>query len=409
MVTKRYILPICILLICVSCGVAGRMSYREAYKTLESAMQTEDLAKVIEMYEEFPEYEDYILSYLYNDYSCKNTDYSFLSQMSGIHAQDTLLYNALMYLMVKQECLIDEELREIDIEDIGTYYIAKIGDRQYLDRTFSENLTPVWRACDYYTLKKFHISLAETSWQDSVDVYYLPLRDTLMNELLIQIDMAYAYEDSLISSLSELFLYEYDVYLQKSTKKLVQMCFDKKMPLFKSNLRSRVDDMLVQCYDDEKISETVMSYMLDVYPTLNENIEQIFKIFPSLSQKEIDSFMLDTQNFVYDFPYISYYPFERLRSIQRQINWVSLGLTTASFLVVFPFDIVIDAADMAYSNRREKTQVEKIQSSLSEISQTMYREYTKDFEKDITEYLEKVRKYLKQNYIDIKSYVYENF
>ena len=408
-IVKRHILLLFMLLLCASCGVTGRMPYRDAYMALESAMQSEDLIKVVELYEEFPEYEDYILYYIYNDFGCQKADYSFLLQISQVHVQDSLLHNALKYLTVKKEFLIDKDLKDMDIEDIGAYYIAKKGDRQYLDRTFSENLASVWPVCDYHTLKKFHSSLAGTTWQDSVDVYYLPLRDTLMCDLLIQIDAAAAYEDSLLNNLSELFLYEYDEYLQTSTEKLVQMCFDKKMPLFKSNLNSRVDEMLAQCYEEERVSETVMSYMQDVYPTLNESRQNFFKFFPSVSRKEIEPFMLAVQNFAYDFPGVSYYPFEQLRSVQRQINWVSLGLTTASVLVVFPFDIVIDAADIAYSTRREKAQVEKIQLCLSGISQTIYREYTKNFAEEISEYLEKVRKNIKQNYADIVSYVYENF
>ena len=149
--------------------------------------------------------------------------------------------------------------------------------------------------------------------------------------------------------------------------------------------------------------------MRDVYPVLNENRQKFFKFIPSASQKEIAPLMLPVQNFVYEFPSISYYPFEQLRSLQRQVNWVSLGLTTASFLVVFPFDIVIDAADIAYSTRREKAQMEKIQACLSGISRTIHREYTKDFEDEISGYLDKVRKYIKENYADIESYVYENF
>ena len=406
---KKQILILFSLFMCVSCGVAGRLPYRDAYRELEEAMHSDNLEKVIELYEEFPEYEDYILYYIYNDFRCKNADYSFLLRMSQTPVQDSLLQNALKCLIVKKEYLIDSELQGMDIEALGKYYIAKIGDRQYLDRTFSENLAPVWPTCDYYSLKRFHSSLVGTAWQDSVDVYYLPLRDTLLSDLLLQIEAAVAYEDSLMNDMETLFLYEYDTYLQTSTEKLIQMCFDKKMPLFKSNLSSRVDEMLEQCYEEEKISEIVMSYMRDVYPVLNENRQKFFKFIPSASQKEIAPLMLPVQNFVYEFPSISYYPFEQLRSVQRQVNWVSLGLTTASFLVVFPFDIVIDAADIAYSTRREKAQMEKIQACLSGISRTIHREYTKDFEDEISGYLDKVRKYIKENYADIESYVYENF
>ena len=274
-------------------------------------MQSNDLIRVIGLYEEFPEYEDYILYYIYNDFRCKDADYSFLLQVSHAPVQDSLLQNALKYLLIKKEYLIDSQLQGMEIEAVGKYYIAKKGDRQYLDRTFSENLAPVWPTCDYYSLKRFHSSLAGTHWQDSVDVYYLPLRDTLLSDLLLQIEAAVAYEDCLMNDMETLFLYEYDTYLQTSTEKLVQMCFDKKMPLFKSNLSSRVDEMMEQCYEEEKISGIVMSYMRDVYPALNENRQKFFKFFPSADQEEIAPFMLTVQNFVYDFPNVPYYPFEQ--------------------------------------------------------------------------------------------------
>ena len=42
---KKQILFVFVLLMCTSCGVTGRMSYRDAYRNLEHAMQSNDLIR----------------------------------------------------------------------------------------------------------------------------------------------------------------------------------------------------------------------------------------------------------------------------------------------------------------------------------------------------------------------------
>lgn len=397
------------ILLLGSCGVSGRMPYKKAYSQMSDAMNSGDLYALVDLYYDFPEYEEYILSYIYNKFDYSTADYDYLSDILYSASQDSLLCNACKYLLLKKENSIDVKLRVMSIGQIGDYYRSAQGDVTYLDKSFSKNLTPVWESCDYFTLKEFHNVFSGTVWQDSVDIYYLPAKEVLLTEIADQLKQTYALEADLLDDMASQSKIDLTNYIQTATENLVQECFDRKMPLFKSNLKSRVDGMINEFYDENVIGNLVNTYTKDACRSLNNYRENLFQTcFPEKDQ-DIFDYSVSFNRFDYDSPYVPYSIFEELRKIQRQINWVSLGLTTASFLVVFPFDVVIDAADIAYSSAKEKAQISEIQNCLSKIAKSVSGIYLNDIDRKVSEYKNEVKKVLISNQDDIEQYIFENF
>ena len=401
------------VLVIAGCGAATKINYKQVYSEIQSAQKSNDIVKLMEIYSEYPEYEEYLSNYLTNlqDYS----KFSYLDLRSFVEiakrSEIPQLYEDMQFVRTVREQEIESTVAKMDISSMGQYYHSHTDEQHYLDSLFVTSLGPILNDADYVTLRQVHNAFVSTPLGDYADQYYTPLREVLMESLSESMEEYFQYELETLEAVKNQSVEEFDVYLQGVVDNIVKYCFNNKLAWIKKNVNDQADRIVSSFFDTKLAGQifesNVDNYSREVKYSRDAYLSQLLHGVDN-AEKAAEPLPKDSKA-INLYPYADYAAFMNLRNAQRKIDWFGVGLTAASFAVAWPAGILVDIADVAYSTYSDKEKEKAIAEEFNNFIPSVYTCLLDNNMINIDSYFRRVELELRQSQNNLKDYVEKVF
>ena len=408
---RKYAFILSICLAAISCGSLKTVNYKQTFSDIREAESRQDISALIRYAYNFPEYEDYISSYLMSGQDLSRFSYSELIEFKRQASGMPVIEEDLRYIIKSRQLDIESTLSRISFAEQGTYYLAHPDESQYIDSLYRERLIPTLDEWDYVSLRDFSRAFIGTGLQKDIDRYYLPFRDSLWVQVEENLEDYFEMEDEALEALKTDILVQLESYTQESVNQIVSYLIDHKLPWIKSNVNNRADEIVELFYDQEYANQIIVNalhtYVKDVHMSRELITRQLLEGVQCDSPAPLIEF--GTASFSEANLKLPYGAFMKLRDAQRKIDWFSVGLTAASFTVAWPAGLLLDVADLAYGIHSDRVKEAAIKEEFNNFIPVLYDNLTRKNEMTVENTFRNLSLEVTRYQLSYKDYVKKYF
>lgn len=413
------------LLLCVlfSCATANKNSKKtdlvsppsSAEIAFQKAVNSGSIDELIRCAIDYPEVNEDVYDYLIWDIDINSLPYNDINRYVEQAKEDTLLQYGFQNQKELLEEMMLDELSDLDIDGVRDYYYSHLDASDFVGSVITDAIEGVVQDNDYFSIKAIYKAFQGTEFSGQINEPYLHLRDSLMTEINLSLD---EYESSLveiIQSVKSQVTYELDTLVINSIARVSKNCMDKKLPRRDQKAEERIESMYSDFVNHNGARAILRKNIDDLSASVDESFSTLFdSFFP-----DIDSlFTPGTESVKLSYPKYVVLKDEFLdfSDIQRDINWVAVGLTAASVATGIAtggattvITVVIDGADLVYGIVGDSKKTKKVKAALESLQEDMYRQMNTTNRSAISSTFARVDEYVASNFAKLRDTLYEEF
>lgn len=390
---------LCISLLLYSCSTTSKLSPLETpEQVISQHAQMKDPFILWNDIDKYPAQKDMIETLLFHSLDYDDISYAGLKRLSDLAKDD---FNASVFfdsLLIDRQTETLERLSNLSVQGVGEFYRKNVKEHDYLRDELKDLYCENLNDYDYLSLKDLHNAFAETDLSDIIDQAYLPLRSSLLNDILDDFEIYFEAENELLSEVEFNLRETLDKYASEGVKTVISELSERvDRSLFKKVFkREDMDQYSISDYasmltekhlDSEPIEKYVAKeineYISTTYEQRKEFISHYFDdadtcrlyyLSPELLNEAALNISADNDKFS---------DIQRLKTINGLISTASLALT---FTPAAAYTLPLDLLDL-YNGVKEDS---KISIMMDEATQILYSDYTNAIDNYINEIIYKI-------------------
>ena len=362
--------------------------------SISSCLNSGDLYSIVTSALDYPENSDYVVDYLLWDYNGVDAPYSRLCQYRDWTESNSLIQDCFKYYIRIQEDTMLEEMSDLDLDELRLYYELHSYAHDFLDKVLDESFTLTIDEGYYLPIRDLHRAFSETKFSAKIDSVYFPLRDSLQAEMNANLKFLRKNEEDVVSAVKAQTAYDVDSFVAKFIADIITSCINKKLPRIDSWARNRINSMYSELLPQTKIDSVINGNVKTLIKSISDARDTVAMAYLPRDYQSVTRMPTSTKFIHLPAYQIEMNEFMELSDIQREINWVSVGLTLVSTAAgvatgggasaaAIGAVALLDCADFVYGivgdNKKDLAVQEKVES----IVNLMFRNMSEESEKAI--------------------------
>lgn len=318
-----------------------------------------------------PQQQGVIVDYFLNAANLDGYNYGEILSLRNSFSENDILWPFFDDILAKRESQIQDKLCNMTIEDVGLYYTGHPEEEKFLTNFLENTVVPTLENADYRYVRKIHDIFKLTKLSKSIDKIYIPYRNEVINGVLSYTDEYFKQEKEAASILRSQIDNEIYEYIDNGFKSVIQKCFEDKLPAQDSSVITFIESQLQHYLSTDMIRLKTCNVLNQFINESNSARKKIIEqIIDDVIEKEDYSV---SNNKIIRFNPEIYIDFDNLisaASVQNEIDWISWGLTAASFI---PYvGVAADVADFFHSIKYEKDKAAEVEKYMNNFTSSLY-------------------------------------
>lgn len=324
---------------------------------------------------------------------------------------DSTLMSPFLYYKESAEERILNEMSELGIDELRTYYDTHSSDSIFVGKVINEAVTEVFDSADYYTIKYMRSAFQNSVFSDRLNTVYLHLRDSLLDEYMNNISEYEASVREVSKSVMSQVFHELDSITLSSIEKVLGDCMENELPRRDKKAVERIEMMYKKYVNIPGPSKVLMENVSSFVSSIDESICELFKSMVVDANCE-GNFSSEKVVLAHPGYRVLTKEFLDFSDVQKSINWVSVALTTASIVsdIAAPgtgtiFDVMDGGYSVYYDIKKEKN----VEKALSLLGKAMYYNMNKSNSLAIDSAINQLDDYISTTFLNLRNKIYEEF
>lgn len=411
-----------LLVLCVvfSCGTATKLldsssnTPTSSEVAFQNAFNSGSIDEMIACAKKFPETEESVIDCLIWDFGLESMSYNDICAYIKKTESAPLLNSCFDYYKGIAEDKMIEELSELSIEGVREYYGLHKNASIFLNEIINDAISEQIEEGDYFSLKLYHNAFLNSSFGNRIDKVYMPLRDSLLTDIMNVVDDYESNVNEVVNAVKAQVAYELDTLTINSINRMKKDCMDNKLPRRDKVAEERIQEMYKKFVNssgakkavDDNISELLASIdesVMDLYRSVVFDVDSTRTFSDELVTKSYPSYKVLMKEFL------------NFSEIQRDINWVAIGLSAASVgasVVTAGTSLVVlalDGADLVYGIMADSKKAQKVASSLKKLGDDMYSSMNNSNKMAVNKSFDGLNKYIGSTFNNLRERINEEF